>query len=452
MTRTPGRRLSAALIALLLVVGACGDDEIDRADTAVAGQSAEQDRTGDDADDHDGTDGDDDGHDGGGEPGATEVDEPAQRLLVADADSGSVLVLDLVTGDEIASLELGGPASLYTEPHGRYVIAAQRDDDRIDWIDSGVWTVDHGGHGHYWAADPAVTDWGSEAAQPTHVVFHDDLLAVFNDGDGSYLVIDTHHLGDDDALVTIGETGEAHHGVAVAIEELGTILVTAFDPDGAGDSTLPDTVVVVDLETGTEVERFDGECPGLHGEYSTGDVVAFGCTDGVLLLEWHGDHWASHKVAPPAETPDDARAGTLRGGHDLDYLIGNLGRDALVRIDLDSRSATVIELPTTAAAWSLDSATDLILVLDADGSLHTIDARTGAVVDSIELTDSIDLPSGHGGPPRPSITVGEDRAYLAHPADELVIEIAFDGELREARRFEVGVAASSLAVAGQGGH
>jgi hypothetical protein len=229
-------------------------------------------------------------------------------------------------------------------------------------------------------------------------------------------------------------------------------VVTAFDPDTAGESTLPDSVVVLDLATGAEIDRFDGECPGLHGEYATDEVVAFGCTDGVLLIEPHGDHWDSHKVAPPAGSAEDARTGTLAGGHDLDYLVGNLGSDALVRIDLASESATMIELPATSAAWTFDPETELFLVLDVDGNFHTIDATTGEVTATIALTEAIELPSGHGGGPRPSIIVGADRAYVAHPSDEEVIEVAFAGELRETRRFEVGFAPLSLAVAGLGSH
>lgn len=448
MTTNRWMRWLAALAAAVLILAACGNDD---EDDAAAGSETPAAETTDHDDEH-GHDDDEHGHDTGGEDGAVEVSEPALRLMVADSATGAVQVIDLTTGEEIASLDLDGPTRLYTEPHGRHVLAAQRDDDRIDWIDAGAWTVDHGDHAHYWAGDPAVTDWGQEAAEPTHVVFHGDLLALFNDGDGSVLVIDTHHLGDDDALIGDWDIGDAHHGVAVADEDLGVLVVTEFDADAADDSTLPDTVVVLDLESGDEIDRFDGECPGLHGEFATASVVAFGCTDGVLLIEPHGDHWHSHKVAPPADAPADTRTGTLQGGHDLDYLIGNLGSDALVRIDIEAESATTIPLPETGAAWTFDAATEQILILTVDGRLHTVDASSGEVVDSIELSDPIELPSGHGGPPRPSIALGADRAYVSLPDDEAVVEVAFAGELREARRFAVGIAPLSLAVAGHGSH
>jgi hypothetical protein len=440
--RHPLRLLAALALTALLAAG-CGND-----DSAQA-PAADPPTTTTAADDHDDAD-DDHGHDGGGEEGAVEVAEPALRLLVADSTSGEIVVLDLATGEEIGHVDVAGPARLYTEPHGRYVVAAQRDHDRVDWIDGGAWTVDHADHAHYWAAAPTVvSEWHVDGPQPTHVVFHHDLLAVFNDGDGSFWALDTHHLGDDDALLGTWDTGVAHHGVAVALEDLGVIVVSI--PGDDPDDTLPIGVAVIDLGTGEEIDRFEN-CPGLHGEFATDEIIAFGCSDGVLLVEPHGDHWHADKVDRPAGTPDDVRTGTLTGGHDLDYLIGNLGSDALVRIDLDTETATAIPLPLPAAAWSFDAEREQIVVLTVDGSLHLIDPASREVVDSIEATDAIELPQGHGGGPRPSILVAGTRAYVSDPANEQVIEVAIDGELRVARAFDVGFAPLSLAVAGMASH
>lgn len=445
MIRRPLSTLLALLAALTLVMAACGNDD----STSAGPEPTDPPTTVDDDETDDDHDDDGHGHDAGSEDGAVEVSEPALRLLVTDAASGRVLVLDLATEDQLATLDLAGPARLYAEPHGRYVFAAQRDHDRVDWIDGGSWTSPHGDHDHHWAGDPGVTDWGAAAAEPTHVVLHDDLLTLFNDGDGSVVVVDTHHLGDADAVVGTWETGVAHHGVAIALEDHGALVVsiTGDDPD----DTLPIGVAVLDLDTGEEIDRFEN-CPGLHGEAATDDVVAFGCRDGVLLVEPHGDHWHSHKVERPAGVDGETRTGTLRAGHGLDHMIGNLGSDALVRIDLGTETATMIDLPGTAAAWALDAASDTVLVLTVDGGLHQIDATSGEVVASIELTDAIELPEGHGGPPRPSILVAGTRAYVTDPADEQVIEVAIGAELRSARTFTVGFAPLSVAVSGGRSH
>lgn len=448
MKRRPPRHLIALVAALTLLLAACGSDDEPAAGASPtdAPGAVEDDHGGDD--DHD-DDHADDEHDAGGEDGATEVSEPELRLLVSDSESGHVVVLDLATGEEIDALDLTGPARLYTEPHGRHVLAAQRDDDLVDWIDAGTWTVGHGDHDHYWTAPPTVTDWAVDAAQPTHVVFHDELLAVFNDGDGSVWVLDTHHLGDDDALVGTWETGTAHHGVAVALESHGVVIVTVVGDDP--EDTLPVGVAIIDMETGDELDRFEN-CPGLHGEAATDDVVAFGCTDGVLVVEAHDGHWHGDKIDIPDGAPADARTGTIHGGHDLDHMIGNLGGGALVRIDLDTASATLIPLPLTAAAWAFDAEADQIVVLTVDGAIHQVDPQSGEIVATIELTDEITLPEGHGGPPRPSILIAGTRAYVADPANGQVIEVAIGGELREARRFDVGFAPLGVAIAGASAH
>lgn len=442
MTTHHLRRLLAVLAMLAVLAGACGSDDPDTA-TPAAG-TATTDSSGD-------TDaGADDGHDAGGEDGATEVAEPAVRLLVADSESGEVVVLDLATGEEIERLTLTGPARLYTEPHGRYVLAAQRDDDLVDWLDGGAWTSPHGDHDHHWAAAPKImTDWRVDGPQPTHVVFHHDSVTVFNDGDGSVWALDTHHLGEPDAAIGSWESGAAHHGVALALEEQGVAVLTI--PSDDPEDSLPIGVVVVDLDTGAEVDRFEN-CPGLHGEFATDEVVAFGCTDGVLLVEPHGDHWHGEKVARPDGIAEEVRTGTLTGGHDLDYMIGNLGPDALVRIDLGAQTATALPLPGTAAAWAFDAESEHVLVLTVDGSFHRLDPTSGDALESIELTDPIELPQGHGGPPRPAILASHGRSYVSDPANRQIIEVATNDELRDARRFDVGLAPLSMAIAGLAAH
>ncbi|QGG94322.1 hypothetical protein [Actinomarinicola tropica] len=60
--------------------------------------------------------------------------------------------------------------------------------------------------------------------------------------------------------------------------------------------------------------------PTWYGELATHDAAVFGCTDGVLVLESHGDHWDATKIANPDGAPEDARTGSFVGGHDLPEL------------------------------------------------------------------------------------------------------------------------------------
>jgi hypothetical protein len=458
-------------MALVLAVAAagCGDDSGDAAtslgstpttavpttldvdDSGDAGDDDDHDDHDDhdhDHDDHDHDDHDHDDHDhddeGAGElvapEGVTEVDGEELRLVVADGVDGVVQVIDLATEEVLASLELPGVAAL--SGAGRHVIAAVRDADRLEFIDSGTWAVPHGDHFHHYVADPSLTTLGLDLDDPTHVVTHHELTAVFNDGDGSVLVLGDDPTDADDFTVAVVDSGAAHHGVAVAVEEQGAVIVTT---PVAGE-VLPDGVAVVDLASGEEVQRF-GDCPELHGEVSTDSVVAFGCADGVLVLEPHDDHWDVTKVAAPADA-GERRIGTLVAGHDTDFLVGNLGQDALVRIDLVDGSAATLPLTTAMSSSVIDPEREVLLVATVDGRVHRIDPRTGDVLESVAAVDAFELPSGYGGVPVPKLLVAGDRAYLTDPAAGAVVELGIADELRIARRLVVGGTPASVAVAG----
>jgi outer membrane protein assembly factor BamB len=390
--------------------------------------------------DHDEHHDHDEDHDHGSDlpapEGFVEVEEAAIRLVVADGADGAVRVVDLATEDLLAELELAAPARVYDA--GRHALAAVRTADRLEILDIATWEQPHGDHFHYYAGTPTVTDAGVDADDPTHVVVHGGLAAVFNDGDGSVVVLDTHALGTDDQVIGRFDSGAAHHGVAVAIDDV--VLVTT----PVEGEALPDGVAVLDIETGSELERF-GDCPELHGEATVGEFVAFGCADGVLVMERHDDHWHAHRIERPAGAE---RTGTLVAGSDPTIVIGNLGREALVRLDLVAETATVLPLPVPMSSFAFDPERDVVLVVTVDGQVHRIDPVSGEILHSESAVAPFELPTGHGGPPVPSIVVAGDRGYLTDPAAGAVIELGIVDELRIARRLEVGGTPASVAVAG----
>jgi hypothetical protein len=372
--------------------------------------------------------------------GAVEVDEAAPRLVIADGVDPTAQVVDQTTGEVVAVIELPGVSSVYGL--GRHVLAAVREAGRVEFIDAGTWAEAHGDHANHFVDDPVLLDVGLDADQPTHVVAHDGLVAVFDDGDGIVTVLDRARVGDDDAVVTTIDSGAPHHGVAVALEEHGVALIST-PVDG---EALPDGVAVVDLDSGDEVERFDG-CPELHGEVSTASAVAFGCADGVLVLEPHGDHWHAVKVDRPTGADGDVRTGTLVAGHDSPFLIGNLGPSSLVRVDLDDATATAIPLPAEMSSFAVDEHGDRVLVLTVDGQLHRLDPLTGEIAPSIAVVDPFELPSGHGGSPVPRVTTAGTHAFVTDPTGGRVISVEI-ADLVVDRTFTVGGAPASVALAG----
>jgi hypothetical protein len=445
-------RLGVAL-ATMLVVSACAADEVtvESPATTLATTTTTTAPTTTttvevvDEEEHDHDHDDDKDHDGEhptAPADATEVSEPAPRLVVSDGADGSIRVIDLATEEQVTMLSVSEPARVYEV--GRHVLAVQREMGRVDVLEGGAWSEPHGDHFHHFVADPAITEAGFDAEQPTHVVEHHGLVAVFNDGDGSVLVLDANHIGHSDALVAEIDSGAAHHGVAVAVDDV--VLVTT-PVDG---EPLPDGVAVVDLASGEELARF-GDCPGLHGEAAVEAGVVFGCADGVLILSPGASGWTSTKVAKPDGVGDEDRTGTLVAGHDEPYVIGNLGRSALVRVDVETGTATALPIPLPVASFAFDGEHGVILALTTDGSAHRVDPLTGEILQSLQLLDAFELPTGHGGPPMPAISAYGNRAYVTDPTGGRVFELGISDELRLARELAVGGSPAGLTVVGLAG-
>ncbi|TDC26260.1 hypothetical protein E1265_04875, partial [Streptomyces sp. 8K308] len=128
------RRRRLALAAVPLLLAACGGGEGDRS-------AAEAGAPGDEATPH------------GYVAGAEETAEPQTRLVLAEAGTGEVRVLDLTTEEATSLGSL--PAANGLAGDGRYGYLTA-DDGTVTVVDGGAWTVDHGDHAHYYRTEPTV--------------------------------------------------------------------------------------------------------------------------------------------------------------------------------------------------------------------------------------------------------------------------------------------------------
>ena len=164
--------------------------------------------------------------------------------------------------------------------------------------------------------EPALLDFALDGTTPVHFVAHDDTIAIFNDGDGTATIFTEDVVRSNGADMVTVDSGRPHHGVAVPMDDV--VVISLPNPDDP-EAALPVGVTVRTLAGEKEVAAF-AECPGLHGEASIGhDAVAFGCTDGVLIVEREGDVWSSRKIANPADNPNNARIGTLYYNDDVGF-------------------------------------------------------------------------------------------------------------------------------------
>lgn len=371
--------------------------------------------------------------------GAEEAKEPQLRLAVSRDDN--LTLVDLLTGETVT--ELDAPAL-----HGadkRYLFTT--DDDGTTVIDSGVWTVDHGDHFHYYRSDPAAVGTVS-GEKPGHAVSADSRVSLFFDGDGAVKTYDRSALenaaksgaGTMPDAATEFEVG-AHHGVAVPFEDH---VVSTLAPDDADE--LPDTLGAFD-ESGERTE-LTGEtsCPDIHGAVGIRDTALFACADGVLAVT-AGDDGAltGELVAYPGEA--DGRAWSLTAGRSLAAAAFENGGLGLLDPAKGTWTATATDAPVTSVAVAPDN--KVVFALDEEGTGYAVDPATGQVTTQKKLVG----PGSTGddseeGAPAPSLALSSERGYVSDPGAGKVTEFDIRDGLRETRSFDLGGHPSAIAVVG----
>ena len=352
----------------------------------------------------------DESHDDDHEAEAGAAESAARTPRIALTYNGGILVLDANSGDELADLPLDGFNRLNVAGDGRHVMVSTAG----GWaaLDAGTWSSAHGDHSHYFTAAPALHEVIVEAETPGHVVVHDGLTALFDDGTGEVTIVP---VGDWTEAVEHGEvaptrtytTPSAHHGVAVA-DQGGLLVVTEGDDTARTGARLLD---------GSDTElAASAECPGVHGETVAGQhTVVLGCEDGVLVL--HDDHF--HKIASP-----DAygRVGNQFGTESSDVVLGDYKSDPegiltkIALIDTEAESINVVDLGMQYTFRNLARGDDdTALVIGTDGALRVIDPVSGQIVRSVPVTAAWDVPQEWQGA-QPTIKVMDGMAYITEPA------------------------------------
>lgn len=390
-------------------------------------------------------------------------DQAAARLMVSDAETGILRVIDLEDGAVLASYALTGPARLYTTESGRFAAAVQGGEaNRVDFIDSGLELEPHGDHTHDRAHEPQRLDFHLAGADygtvnPVHFVSHHGRITLHFDGDGSQNLpsvnVAFHEADlleiDPDTLVL---TTNPQHGVSVPAPD-GHYLLSDPNPDGG----LPSGFRVLD-EQGRTLQVFndksnpDASCIGMHGEAVVGAHYLFGCHQddgGVLVLSYDATQQAfsGRKLT----YPDGRRTSVLADHPAQSFAVGQYGRypdyDALVRIDPTAESIpmdAVQALPARQCSFAFErSHGDQLVVLTEDGYVHAFDPADWTLLGSVQITD----PFSCSDSAAPRLVVGEDVAYLTRPDQAQVVEVDLT-DYRISRTLTVPGTPGSIAVFG----
>ena len=350
-------------------------------------------------------------------------DQTAWRLFVSDHEAPVVNVVDAVSGKQLDRFELRGPASLYRSASGRAVFAVQGSQNTVTAISTGISLDDHGDHGDIEVTDPKLTGFALTGDKPVHFVEHDGVFAAFFDGEGKARIFSEKAALQGKAEVREVNSGAPHHGVALAHGR--HVLVS--EPNRQKPDELPIGIKVVDA-AGATVGHMHA-CPDLHGEATSGNLTAFACATGILLVTKGEEGPQVRHLAYPERFPD-GKATTLVGGRGLQYFLGNYGPDKIVLIDPAAMDPfRLIELPTRRVHFAVDPVRPrFAYVFTEDGRLHQVDVIAGSVTKSIALTDPYSM-DGHWSDPRPRLAVAGERIVVTDPLKGVL-------HLVDAARFE----------------
>ncbi|WP_456696912.1 hypothetical protein [Aeromicrobium sp. P5_D10] len=332
----------------------------------------------------------------------------AQPRLVIGSDAG----VEIVAGADLKKLDqydLASRPKLQVAGDGRHVFVLQSDAKKVGVVDAGTWSAAHGDHSHSYVTAPSLLDTDFDRGTSYHAVSDDERSIVWFDDDGSFEAFDWKGLEDDDVSIQRVETGSPHHGVAAPTSDGGFLASYPEGEDAAG-------VLVLDAD-GKETGRIDG-CEGLHGETHTGeDAYAFGCSDGVLVV----DDGKGSKIESPVK---GAGTSTLVGDHESDLLVGNLSseKDAdlaqqIVFYDVEAAKATAVDLGVAYSGFV--RADGQTVALGTDGALHVVDEASGKVVEKFDVVKPWELTEEYSDP-KPQVAVGGGFAWVTDPRDKSV--------------------------------
>ena len=345
----------------------------------------------------------------------TEAASATPRLAVTH--DGGVMVVDVTSGEVVADEPMEGFVRVSPAGDGRHALVS----GNLGWqvLDLGSWGDDHGDHAHHYTGDAGLTGVLLEAAEAGHVVVHDGITTLFDDGTGTITVFDPEDLADGVPEVTTATTDEAHHGVAVQLADR-NLLMTVGDEESRSGVRLVGP-------SGTALAETD-DCPGVHGEAFAENAAVFGCEDGAVVVD-------GRDIAKVSSPDPYGRIGNQAGSDVSPILLGDYKTDPDAELErptqvslIDTRDASLrlVDLGTSYSFRSLARGPEgEALVLGTDGAIHVIDPESGERAGTIDVVGRWREPLDWQQP-RPALHVVGETAYVTDPRRDRVHVVDLD--------------------------
>lgn len=375
--------------------------------------------------------------------GPDAVADPEPRLIVGDASTADVGILEVSSGELLDSIPIEDADPILGIPkYGQVAAVSQPEAGTTHLIDSGTWATEHGADAEYHVTAPSpVAELDLE--RPLHTSAGHGYLSIFADGSGTaHFVHEARTLEADAPDVTAIETPAPHHGGATALGP--DLFAVSWVQEQADFGVADEVAVFYDDE---RVDTYD--CPGLHGEIAVEGGGLFAGADHVLALEAHGDYTEATTVEYPDEID---RVGYFEGVSDHTR-VAAADSGHLVLFDAASNEFTVVtELPAETAGGDHDTGVHVtddgaVIVLTPEGRLHQFDLESGERIASSDPRETVAFESGDDEPV-PAMAGGREAVYVTSPVDGDVHEFTTDGDLRHVRTMPVGDTPSRLGFFG----
>ncbi|MFT6904823.1 MAG: hypothetical protein ACJAS1_001477 [Oleiphilaceae bacterium] len=307
--------------------------------------------------------------------------ETAGRLAVYDVDGSAIKFFDLDDMADFETFALTGEAPrLYPTPDYRYATVIQRGDSKVSFLDSGLYSEDHGDHQDDYAEPPMMLSFTLNGSRPTHYNVNGEMSLVFNDASegmvSSITLISEESLQNGEEVASLDLTNNMH-GAARLIDD--QLFVTYRSAESV-DTTLPEAVERYSYSDGSFSfeERYETLCPGLHGSAGNENFLVFGCTDGVFSINLQDENYPASKIVNPASLIEDKRVGTVLAHEERDELVGIAGDQFFLINPANEIPMTELVLPENSGKrvlQGMDAHGERFYVLTDNGSLHVYDVE-----------------------------------------------------------------------------
>ncbi len=358
--------------------------------------------------------------------------DTAGRLAITELNATTLRIHDLDSGTVEASHAMTDvPSAVYSSPGNRYAVVPQRTQDRVQFVDGGIWQEDHGDHLHdYKQASTALT-YTLAGSRPTHFDRQDGVqAAVFMDGNAAATpaqnagvrLITEASIAAGNTVATL-DLSLPIHGLAEPVDD--KLLAVARAGDAA--DTLP-THLVLHQRSGnayTFVRELPTRCNGMHGSFSSGNSTLVGCIGGMLLVR----HLTGTTVNDGQLLATPLRVGTIAGHPRLPDQFFGIASEGTAPAPVttrfyavDGQSAAVSDF--TPEGWStgrvrrahgFDRSGQRFFILDDQGTLIVAQRQGSTWVNLARIAGAI--PTMPTAAPWPAIAANgaKDEIYITDP-------------------------------------